>query len=102
MCFEMLPGVSYCLSQFEQDRLRSNVEKFQQQAIEPQVFRLLWQIRHVLLHRFAQGCSRTSEHMPAVAANDGQFSPGRPGGAAHALFQKCWYRFGYEQRVEPS
>jgi hypothetical protein len=43
MCFEMLPGVSYCLGQFEQDRMRANAETFQQQKIEPQAFRLQWQ-----------------------------------------------------------
>jgi hypothetical protein len=42
MSFEMLPGVSYCLVQFDQERLRPNVEKFQNQAIDPRVFRLTW------------------------------------------------------------
>jgi glycosyl transferase family 25 len=43
MCFEMLPGVSHCLAQFEQDRSRAGIETFQKQAIDPQVFRLIWQ-----------------------------------------------------------
>jgi GR25 family glycosyltransferase involved in LPS biosynthesis len=42
MCFEMLPGVSYCLAQFEQDRLRASAETFQQQPVAPQAFRLKW------------------------------------------------------------
>jgi len=43
MCFEMLPGVSHCLAQFEQDRMRAGVEVFQKQAIDPQMFKLIWQ-----------------------------------------------------------
>lgn len=43
MCFEILPGVSHCLAQFDQDRLRLSAEAFQRQAIDPGVFRLLWQ-----------------------------------------------------------
>lgn len=43
MCFEMLPGISHCLGQFEQERFRANAEKFQHQAIDPQIFRLVWQ-----------------------------------------------------------
>jgi len=42
MCFEMLPGVSSCLGQFEQDRMRAGVGAFQQQPITPQAFRLIW------------------------------------------------------------
>jgi glycosyl transferase, family 25 len=43
MCFEMLPGVSHCLAQFEQDRSRAGVEAFQSQALDPRAFRLVWQ-----------------------------------------------------------
>jgi glycosyl transferase, family 25 len=43
MCFEMLPGVSHCLAQFEQDRLRAGIGAFQSQAIDPRAFRLVWQ-----------------------------------------------------------
>jgi GR25 family glycosyltransferase involved in LPS biosynthesis len=42
MSFEMLPGVSYCLAQFDQERLRANIEKFQNQPIDPRAFRLNW------------------------------------------------------------
>lgn len=42
VCFEMLPNVSFCLAQFEQDRLKANVERFQNQAIDPQAYRLKW------------------------------------------------------------
>jgi GR25 family glycosyltransferase involved in LPS biosynthesis len=42
MCFEMLPGVSSCLGQFEQDRMRAGIGVFQQQPIAPQAFRLIW------------------------------------------------------------
>jgi glycosyl transferase family 25 len=41
-CFEMLPGVSTCLAQFEQDRLRMNVAAFQAQRIVSRAFRLVW------------------------------------------------------------
>jgi GR25 family glycosyltransferase involved in LPS biosynthesis len=43
MCFEMLPGVSHCLAQFEQDRMRGGVGAFQRQTVDPQVFKLIWQ-----------------------------------------------------------
>lgn len=43
MCFELMDGVSYCLAQFEQERLRANIDKFQTQAIDPKLFRLIWQ-----------------------------------------------------------
>ena len=42
ICFEMLPGVSTCLAQFEQDRLRENVSAFQAEHITPRAFRLVW------------------------------------------------------------
>jgi glycosyl transferase family 25 len=42
MCFEMLPGVSSCLGQFEQDRMRNATGTFQQQAIAPRAFPLIW------------------------------------------------------------
>ena len=42
MCFEMLPGVSSCLGQFEQDRMRAGISTFQRQSIAPQAFRLIW------------------------------------------------------------
>lgn len=43
MCFEMLPGVSHCLAQFEQDRMRAGLQAFQDEPIDPQVFKLVWQ-----------------------------------------------------------
>jgi glycosyl transferase, family 25 len=43
MCFEMLPGVSHCLAQFEQDRSRAGIAAFHSQALAPQLFRLIWQ-----------------------------------------------------------
>jgi glycosyl transferase, family 25 len=33
MCFEILPGVSSCLGQFEQDRTRAGIDAFQRQPI---------------------------------------------------------------------
>jgi glycosyl transferase, family 25 len=42
LCFDMLPGVSTCLAQFEQDRLRVGIEAFQSQALSPRAFRLGW------------------------------------------------------------
>lgn len=42
-CFEMIPGVSSCLAQFEEGRMRRSVEAFQnQQLIMPQAFPLVW------------------------------------------------------------
>jgi len=41
-CFEMLPGASLCLAQFEQDRLRASIPAFQRSQIRPQAFRLTW------------------------------------------------------------
>jgi glycosyl transferase family 25 len=40
--FEMLPGVSLCLGQFEQERMRANVQLFQTQTIYPRAYKLLW------------------------------------------------------------
>ncbi len=40
--FEMLPGVSYCLGQFDQQSLRAGLAAFQRQAIAPQAFKLRW------------------------------------------------------------
>jgi len=42
LSFEMLPGVSLCLAQFEQDRMRANVGAFQQQPVAPRPYRLRW------------------------------------------------------------
>jgi glycosyl transferase family 25 len=42
LCFDMLPGVSTCLAQFEQDRLRQGIEAFQSQSLDPRAFRLGW------------------------------------------------------------
>lgn len=40
--FDMLPGVSSCLAQFEQDRMRANTALFQNQAVLPHPYRLNW------------------------------------------------------------
>jgi len=42
MSFDMLPGVSLCVAQFEQERLRANVDAFQVQTIAPRAYRLRW------------------------------------------------------------
>ena len=42
LCFEMLPGISISLSQFEQDRLRANVARFPDIPVSPRAFPLLW------------------------------------------------------------
>ena len=42
LMFEMLPGVSYALAQFEQDRMRQATDRFQNQAVSPRAFKLLW------------------------------------------------------------
>lgn len=42
LSFEMLPGISLSLSQFEQDRLRANIGSFQLLDIAPHAFRLVW------------------------------------------------------------
>lgn len=38
----MLPGASTCLAQFEEDRLRSGVQYFQNASVSPRPFRLVW------------------------------------------------------------
>jgi glycosyl transferase, family 25 len=43
MAFELLPGVSMCLAQFQEDRMRSAIEQFQQaQTALAQPFPLIW------------------------------------------------------------
>ena len=42
LCFEMLPGISLSLSQFEQDRLRVHAARFRDLSVVPRPFRLLW------------------------------------------------------------
>jgi GR25 family glycosyltransferase involved in LPS biosynthesis len=42
MSFEMLPGVSSSLCQFEQQRMREGAATFQAQAVSPKGYRLLW------------------------------------------------------------
>jgi GR25 family glycosyltransferase involved in LPS biosynthesis len=42
LCFEMMPGVSYALAQFEQDRMRETTELFQSQIPSSRAFKLLW------------------------------------------------------------
>jgi glycosyl transferase family 25 len=42
LSFEMLPGVSYCLAQFDQDRMRLGTRVFQTQSPSPQAYKLLW------------------------------------------------------------
>lgn len=38
--FDMIPGVSPCLSMFDQDRMRMGIEAFQSASLKPQAFRL--------------------------------------------------------------
>lgn len=42
MSFEMLPGASYCLGQFDQQGLRAGIATFQELALSPRLFRLRW------------------------------------------------------------
>jgi glycosyl transferase family 25 len=42
MAFEMLPGVSSSLCQFEQERMRQGADWFQAQPLAPKAFMLLW------------------------------------------------------------
>lgn len=42
MSFEMLPGVSYCLGQFDQAGMRAGITTFQRLALSPRLFRLRW------------------------------------------------------------
>jgi GR25 family glycosyltransferase involved in LPS biosynthesis len=42
MSFDMLPGVSYCLGQFDQQGLRAGIATFQQLSLSPKFFRLRW------------------------------------------------------------
>src|SRR5262249_16879970 len=40
MSFEMLPGVSYCVAQFDEKRMRTNSKQFQSQDVAPRAFKL--------------------------------------------------------------
>ena len=42
MIFDMLPGVSSCVCQFDQDKLRLNTRTFQELVISPRAHRLIW------------------------------------------------------------
>jgi glycosyl transferase family 25 len=42
MSFEMLPGVSYCVAQFDEKRMQANTKLFQAQPVAPRAFKLLW------------------------------------------------------------
>lgn len=42
MSFDMLPGVSYCLGQFDQQGVRQGIATFQQLKLSPRLFRLRW------------------------------------------------------------
>jgi GR25 family glycosyltransferase involved in LPS biosynthesis len=42
MSFEMLPGVSYCLGQFDQAGMRAGTAAFQRLALSPRLFKLRW------------------------------------------------------------
>lgn len=42
MFYEMLPGVSGCLAQFEQDRMRAAAGAFQELPLSPRPFKLIW------------------------------------------------------------
>ncbi|MGH7124946.1 MAG: glycosyltransferase family 25 protein [Stellaceae bacterium] len=42
MSFEMLPGVSYCLGQFDQRSLRAGIAAFRELPLSPRLFRLRW------------------------------------------------------------
>lgn len=42
LIFEMLPGVSHCLAQFEQERMRAAAAAFQEQSADSRAFRLSW------------------------------------------------------------
>jgi glycosyl transferase family 25 len=42
MMFDMLPGVSPCVAQFDQNKMRSHIPDFQQLPLAPRVHKLLW------------------------------------------------------------
>lgn len=42
MIFDMLPGVSHCACQFDEDKLRRNTRQFQEMTISPQAYKLIW------------------------------------------------------------
>ena len=42
-CFEMIPGVSMCLAQFQQERMRAAIATFQKKhSVLPQAYPLIW------------------------------------------------------------
>jgi len=42
MIFDMLPGVSPCIAQFDQHKMRLHTREFQQLSLSPRAHRLLW------------------------------------------------------------
>jgi glycosyl transferase, family 25 len=46
MIFEMLPGVSPCIGQFDQDKMRSNTRAFQELPLSPRAYKLIWSYGH--------------------------------------------------------
>jgi len=46
MIFDMLPGVSPCVCQFDQDKMRLNTRAFQQMSISPRAHKLIWSFGH--------------------------------------------------------
>lgn len=46
MIFDMLPGVSPCIAQFDQDKMRLHTRDFQKQTISPHPQKLLWSFGH--------------------------------------------------------
>jgi glycosyl transferase, family 25 len=46
MIFDMLPGVSPCVCQFDQDKMRLNTRTFQQLPVSPRAHKLIWSFGH--------------------------------------------------------
>jgi Flp pilus assembly protein TadD/GR25 family glycosyltransferase involved in LPS biosynthesis len=46
MIFDMLSGVSPCIAQFDQDKMRLNTRAFQELTVSPHAHRLLWSFGH--------------------------------------------------------
>jgi glycosyl transferase, family 25 len=76
LCFEMLPGISYCLAQFEQDRLRSNIDKFQNQAAEPRAFKLNWSFGICCYTVSPKGARALQEKCLPLKPTTAGFAPG--------------------------
>ena len=82
MSFEMLPGVSYCLGQFDQPGMRAGTVTFQRLALSPRLFKLRWAFGTVCYSISAKGAHQLKSGLcpfrplVSVVPEGGRASPG--------------------------